>query len=94
MSEFIAKLGSDPAKLCPFDGLRNQFKEFGVHGVVMGPVVLQVMVSESENVVDMATINDAEGISLANLNDKSVVAYRERISDILQDGKRFGWIDF
>ncbi len=94
MSELITKLGSDPQKLCPFDELNSQLKQFGVYGVIMAPVLLQVIASDSQNIIDMDTIEaDTSTIDFATFDDRSKVTYRERVSDALQDAIKFEWIN-
>lgn len=94
MSTLVTQLGSDPAKLFPFDELKNQLKQFGKYGVLMAPILLQVIVSDSKNIVDMNSIDeDTRDLDVATLNDVSKIIYRQRVSDVLQDANKFGWID-
>lgn len=95
MSELLTKLGSDPKSLCPFDDLSNQLKQFGVYGVIMAPILLQVIVSDSKNITDMDSVTEGtDNINLATIDDSSKIAFRDRISDALQDAIRFGWISY
>ncbi|XP_037052202.1 uncharacterized protein LOC119085815 [Bradysia coprophila] len=94
ISELLTKLGSDPIKLCPIDELNRQLKQFGVYGVIMAPILLQVIVSDSKNIVDMDSVTaDTDNIDMATMDDKSKIVYRDRISDALQDAIKFGWIN-
>lgn len=94
LSELVTKLGSDPKTLCPFDELHSQLKQFGVFGVIMAPIILQVLVSDSKNIVDMDSVTDGtENIDIATMDDLSKITYRDRISDVLQDAAKFGFID-
>lgn len=94
MSELITKLGSDPQQLCPIDELYRQLKQFGVFGVIMTPILLQVIASDSKNIIDMDTIEaDTNQIDFATFDDSSKITYRERVSDALQDAIKFGWIN-
>lgn len=79
MSEIITKLGSDPKKLCPFDELQCQFRQFGLYGVILGPMLIQTTVLE-------------EAIVVKRLQGSSAIKFRELVSDVLQDAARFGWI--
>lgn len=92
MSELITKLGSDPKKLFPFDELKGQLKQFGVYGVIMAPIVLQIIVSEAKNIIDMNNIDEGTR-DLATFDALSTITYRERISDVLQDAIKFEWIN-
>lgn len=93
MSTLITKLGSDPKKLFPFDELKRQMKQFGVYGVIMTPILLQVIVSDSKNIVDMNSIDEnTEVLDIATIDDSSKIKFRERVSDALQDAMRLGWI--
>lgn len=94
MSELITKLGSDPKKLFPFDELKSQLKQFGIYGVIMAPVLLQVIVSDPKNIVDMNHINeDTKEFDFATFDDSSKITYRQRVSDSLQDAIKFEWIN-
>lgn len=93
MSELITKLGSDPQKLFPFDELKNQLKQFGVYGVIMTPILLQVIVSDPKNIADMNTIDeDTKEFDFATFDDSSKITYRQRVSDSVQDAIKFDWI--
>lgn len=90
LSQFVTKLGSDPKKLCPFDELEIQLKRFGLFGVIMAPVILQVLVAD--NITDLETV-DGDRVNLATFSDTSMLTYIDRISDALQDAIRFDWVD-
>lgn len=94
MSELITKLGSDPKKLFPFAELKQQLKKFGVYGVIMAPILLQVIVSDSKNIVDMDNIDgDTKDLDVVTFDDSSKITYRERVSGALQDAIKFEWIN-
>lgn len=94
LSELITKLGSDPNKLFPFDELKRQLKQFGIYGVIMAPILLQVIVSDPKNIIDMNVIDkDTTDLDFTTFDDTSKNTYRERVSDAIQDAYKFGWID-
>lgn len=94
MSTLLTKLGSDPKKLFPFDELKSQLKQFGVYGVIMTPILLQVIVSDPKNIVDMNSIDEnTTDLDLATIDDSSKIIFRERVSDALQDAMKLGWIN-
>lgn len=94
LSEIVTKLGSDPQKLFPFDELKNQLKQFGVYGAIMAPILLQVIVADPKNIVDLNVIDEnTQDLDFTTFDDSSKIAYRERISDAIQDAKRLGWMN-
>lgn len=93
MSTLLIKLGSDPTKLFPFDELENQLKRFGIYGVTMAPILLQVIVSDPKNITDMNVIDEnTEVFDIATFDNSSRDTYRRRVSDALQDAITFEWI--
>lgn len=97
LAQTIRKCGSDPEKLFTFANLQSEFKKFGKYGVIMAPCLLQVLVSDPSNIADMNVMtSDANDCSanrnIANLDEKSLLKYKKRLSDVIADAKKYGWI--
>lgn len=91
----------DDRPLLTFAQLEQQLREFGKYGVLMAPLLLQVMVSEGSQIVDMDAAalemsqpdHDADKeMDLAVFDERSLAKYRERLGDVIDDAQRLGWI--
>lgn len=94
LSNLMRKLGSDPNKWLTLDDLINQLKAFGKFGVIMAPCLLQIMVSDPKNIIDMDGITKDTSVvtEFATLDDSSSDLFKERLSDVIKDAVKFGWI--
>lgn len=97
LAQTIRKCGSKPEQLFTFADLQSEFRKFGKYGVIMAPCLLQVLVSDPSNIVDMNVLaNDADNSSanknIANFDEKSLQKYKERLTDVIADAKKYGWI--
>lgn len=87
-------MGSDPEKLFSFNDLLGELKRFGRFGLVLAPVLLQIITSNPSDIPDM----DEFAESMANNTktmDESVKAfggigpidkYNQRVKDVVKDG--------
>jgi len=53
LSNTITKLGSDPEKLFSFNDLLEELKRYGRFGLVLAPVLLQIITSKPDDIPDM-----------------------------------------
>lgn len=90
----MRKLGSDPNKWFTLDDLIDQMKTVGKYGVMMAPSLLQIMVSDAKNIIDMdgITKDSMEITDFATLDAVTSSVYKERLSDVIKDAVRFGWL--
>lgn len=94
LSNLMRKLGSDPNEWFTLEDLIDQLKIVGKFGVMIASFSLQIMVSDSKNIIDMdgITKDTKEVTEFATLDEFSSNAYKERLSDVIKDAVRFGWI--
>lgn len=84
----------------PFAELENQLRRFGRFGVALAPMMLQAILSDASHVVDMNEVAqemakpdaDRKQIEWGKFDQETVAKYRERLGDVIDDAKRFGWI--
>lgn len=93
----MRKLGSDPSKWLTFDDLVEQLKSVGKYGVIMAAMALQVLVSDPKNVIDMDhlttdTKDTNDAIEFATLDESTAFSFKGRLSDVIKDAVRFGWL--
>lgn len=88
--------GSDPDKLFTFENLQNELKQFARFAVTVAPMMLQVIVSDANDIVAMddyaATIDDGAR-DMATFDDSSEARYLNRVSDAINDARMYGWIE-
>lgn len=101
VSETINQCGSRAEELFTFEDLQAQLKQFGRYGVIRAPILLQIIISDPSNLVDMDALADGGSGSestqvaaggMAQFDERSMVVFRQRVSDVLADAKRWGWI--
>jgi len=94
LSDLMRKLGSDANKWLTLDALIEQLKTVGKYGVIMAPCLLQIMVSDPKNIIDMDGITkDSKSVTeIGTLDELTSKEFKERLSDVIKDGIRFGWI--
>lgn len=87
--------------LLTFAQLEQQLREFGKYGVLMAPILLQVIVSEGSQIIDMdaAAIemsrpdyDASKEVKLVVFDEQTLAKYRERLGDVIDDAQRLGWI--
>ncbi|KAJ6632705.1 hypothetical protein Bhyg_16078 [Pseudolycoriella hygida] len=93
LATFLTKLGSDPQKLFTFDDLEDQFRQFGDYGLIFASILIGVMVSDAEDIIDMDLVkDDTKANGLATLNDDTKMLLKERISSVIQLAIKAGWV--
>lgn len=90
----MRKLGSDPDKWFTLEDMIGHLKTVGKYGVIMAPLALQVLVSDPKNIIDMdGAAKDSKKLSdFAILDETTTNEFKERLSDVIQDAIRFGWV--
>lgn len=87
----IHRLGSDPAKLFPFDALQDQLRQFGKYGLIMFTLLLPMLTSEVENIPDIETMAESlQHNSNAVFTPDSTV-FKKRLRDVVVDMDRLGY---
>lgn len=94
LSNLMRQLGSDPNKWFTLDDLIDQLKTVGKYGVVMASCLLQIMVSDPKNLIDLDSITkDTKDVTeMATLDELTSNEFKERLSDVIKDAVRFGWV--
>lgn len=97
LTQTIRLCGSKPNGLFQLSDLQQQLRQFGKFGLIMAPLLMQVMVSDAKDIAkvdDMANSmgTDKEMTSFAVLTDASREKYRQRLGDSIDDVKRWGWL--
>lgn len=100
LTEIIQRCNSDPEKLFTFGELEAQLKPFGTYGVIEAPLTISLMVADSANIADMESFAEnvkegdsesPEGNQLAHLSQKTEELYKQRLTDVLEDARKYGW---
>lgn len=94
LANTLRACGSDPESLFSFENLQDQLKEFGHYGVTMAPMLLSIIVNDPSNLVQMDDFAESsdEKKTMAKFDDKSKGLYISRVTDVISDAKRYGWI--
>lgn len=95
LTRVVAACGSDPATLFSYDNLLAQMREFCVHAIIMAPLAVPILVSPPEEIKMFADVSEksSEQQTLAPLNASTESLYKERLSDIIADGRRLGFLN-
>jgi hypothetical protein len=103
LSSFLARLGSDPAKVFPRSVLDEHLKKFGKFGLAMAIMVLPIFTSNPEDTPDMDEIaekfkevqDNGGEFDQSELNFSSantIGEYTKRMDGCFQDMYRLGYI--
>lgn len=102
LANTIRATGSDPEVLFPEAELQRQFRQFGIYGVTMAPMLIPVILadaSEIANIDDIADTmvkgtdgDDQSKVIITKLIDGKDREYAQRMMDVLDDTRRYGWI--
>lgn len=93
----VRKLGSDPERLFPLEEFRKQLKTLSRYGVIMAPVLLQIITANPIDIPDLdAASKDlsekgAEEMGLF-ITDRNVSVYEERIRGVIRDAVKLQYI--
>ena len=90
----LTMLGSDPS-LFPFEALEEEMKSNSISGLFAATMVLFLMVAEVGDIPDYnnATAEDFN-VDMANMQVKTLLSYTARITDVVKDFIRNGYLDY
>lgn len=100
LANVVRHCGCDVERLMPFAEFQSQLRKYGRYGLAMAPLLLQVIVSDSSSIVDMdeAALElskpeaERKQIEFTKFSEESLAVYRQRLGDVIDDAKKFGWI--
>lgn len=101
LSNTIKKLGSDPEKLFSFNDLLGELKRYGRFGLILAPILLQIITSNPDDIPDMdefaenmannKTTVDESMATFASVS--SLEVYNQRVRDVVKDGMLLGYYE-
>lgn len=98
LTEIVQRCNSDPEKLFTFEDLQTQLAPFGTYGVIEAPLTVSLLVADSSSFNDMNTFAEnvksgdgSEETQLAQLNPRTEELYKQRLTDVLDDARKYGW---
>lgn len=86
LSKAIRKLGSDPAKMYPYDAFIMDVKRYSKFALCMALVMAQVFVAGNDDITDLDEIcsgGDGTADFIQKIDSKDEDVYKERVRDIL-----------
>lgn len=94
LSNTIRKLGSDPEKLFSFNDLQGELKRYGRFGLLLAPVLLQIITSKASDIPDMDDFAEQMANNTKTLEESvaafsstgTVDQYNQRVRDVVKDG--------
>lgn len=98
LAHTIRATGSDPDVLFPEAELQRQLRQFGVHGVLMAPVLIPIIIADSTEIASMdemaETMESGKEIKRThtNLSAANAKEFGRRIQDVISDARRLGWL--
>ncbi|KAJ8942641.1 hypothetical protein NQ318_013354 [Aromia moschata] len=93
-SETLGGLGLDPESIYPFDLVEHHWKKYSRFGLYMALSLLKLMLSEGQEVPDMAELADSgedllDGFSYTSVNEDK---YNQRVRDMMTVCVDNGWL--
>lgn len=99
LARIIRATGSDPDVLFPAEELQSQLRQFGVYGVIMAPIVLQVLLADSSEITDIDDVAesilqnaDVASKPISNLSGAKTDELALRLRDVFADARQYGWL--
>lgn len=94
LSNTITKLGSDPEKLFSFNDLLGELKRYGRFGLLLAPILLQIITSEASDIPDMDELAEDFANNTKTMDESMAVfsnmgtvdKYNQRVRDVVKDG--------
>lgn len=84
-SDFLIELGSDPKKLFPYDIFVEHMKKFSAYGILMAMMVLHLMLSDSDEVPNIAESQSEVDMEAWRYETRNVDLYLARVKDVIRD---------
>lgn len=97
LSTSISRLGSDPEQLFPFVDFECHLKKFGKFAFLMGPIMVQMMVTDPKDIPNLDTIGESLANGDANteffqaLNAETQQIFNRRVDDLFSDLVELGY---
>lgn len=94
----VFRLGSNSAKIFPFEALLDQFRQFGIYAIFVGAFLLPIMCADLESIPDFDELTAKFGTDETffddtyHITDNLKKAYNKKITDIFVDFARLGYI--
>lgn len=90
LSDHVRKLGSDPEKLYNYTTFRAQLKQFGKFAILLTPLVIQVLLADSNEVADLDNLtselsSDKDVKLVKEFSQSAKSTFITRIKGIVED---------
>lgn len=94
LSSMLRRLGSDPERVFSYADFRKELQKFGIYGVLIAPVMIQVVTADPMAVPDEedSASADEKREPTMFISEKTIDAFNERIGDVLRDAERYGFL--
>lgn len=99
LSATVNRLGSDAERLFNYATFRQELIKFGKYGVIIAPMLLQVITAHADDIPDLDQIAEdrAKGDYKENntlfQSTKTELNYNKRMSDVLRDADAYGFLN-
>lgn len=99
LSATVNALDSDAERLFSYAEFRRQWRQFGKYGVLIAPMLLQVITAAPEDLPDMDQMADEREANGGEMESQMFVSkrtehvYQKRMSDVLRDADAYGLLD-
>lgn len=93
----VNALGSDAERLFSWADFRQQLTKYGKYGVLIAPMLLQVITAHPDDLPDMdamAEEREKTGVDQLDLfvSPKTELLYNKRMRDVLRDADAYGFL--
>lgn len=85
LAALLNRLGGDASKQFSFDELYNQLNTFGIYGLLMAPMLMQVITVKAEDLPDLDSITEENAEDFDFMANGVADGYSVRISDCIRD---------
>lgn len=86
LRDLLKKLGGDAAKQFSFGELRNQLNNFGLYGIIMAPILVQIATVQPDSLSDIEEFTpDNNGEKFELVAKANGAGYTRRMSDVIRD---------
>lgn len=92
ISLLFHRLGSDPAKLFPFDALQDQLRQFGKYGLIMFTLMVPMLTSTADSIPDLDEIAESLQHNSDTVFKPDEAVCHKRMRDVIVDMDRLGYI--
>lgn len=93
LSQSIRAVGSDPTILYPIDDYQRHLKKFGKYGLLMAPMMLQVITADKSDVNDMDMMaENVTAMKFEGFVKKPGETFNVRMRDVIKDIVALGYL--